>query len=372
MNILITGSNGFVAKNLIFYLKKNENKFKLLKFSKKNNFNDLKKKIFKSDIIFHLAGTNKDKKKKFFTKNNYELTKKICQFIEESKKKIPLIFSSTKHVYLETDYGISKKKSEEVIKKFSKKNNPCVIYRLPGIFGKWCKPNYNSVVATFCNNIIFNKKVNIIDPKKIIELCYIDDVVKSFEKHIYLKQGSKKLLIINKFRKSYFISIKNLYKKILYFNKTKDSLFIDKIGKGFDKLLYATFLSYLPPNLFSSNYLMPKKDKRGLFVEACKSKTHGQFSFFTLKPGQIRGNHYHNTKIEKFFIIKGSALFKFCNIVTKKKFSLKISSNSFKTIVSIPGWSHSIKNIGNSELIGNVWANEVFDISKPDTQKYNL
>lgn len=365
MNILITGANGFIGKNLYHYLN-NKKKYRIIKFQKKEKYTDLKKKIEKSDLIIHLAGVNRSKSVYKFDKVNFGLTDKICEYICKLNKKIPIIFSSSIQASENSIYGKSKLKAENRLKKLNKINkNPIYIYRLTNIFGKWGRANYNSVVTTFCYNIANQIPIKIHEKNKIIKLSYIDDVISHFVKIIDSDNHLNKLnwpVIDN----IYKISLGSLAKKIQNFYNNRNLQILDNVASGFERALYSTFISYIQPKDFFYE-INEKKDPRGIFVEIFKNKKFGQFSFFTLKPGFTRGNHYHHTKTEKFLILKGNAQFSFKNILSNKEFKIKVSEKKLKIIDTVPGWAHSIKNIGKETVVAIIWANEIFNIDDPDT-----
>lgn len=363
-NILITGANGFIGKNLILKLK--ENKFNNLFFYKKeDNQENLLKLINEADFIVHLAGINRDKNLKKFYEVNVKLTSIICNQIKkvavQTGKKIPIIYSSTIKVKEDSIYGETKLKAENLIKE-ELKDLPHYLLRLPGVFGKWCKPNYNSVVATFCNNISRGKKILIKEPHKVLNLVYIDDVV---SKIMFLieNQPKEKNIIVDPV---YIIKVEDLAKKLKKFNKERTNLIIPEAEEGLTRALYATFISYLPTEKF--NYKVDvNEDKRGKFCEILKSNKNGQISFLTINPGFTRGGHYHNTKTEKFIVIKGKVRFIFSNLLDKSSLSLDINSNNPQIVDSIPGWIHQLENIGKEEAIVLVWVNEIYNSKKHDT-----
>lgn len=363
--ILITGSNGFVARNLIFRL--HEKKYKVIEFNRSNTTDELSKFINESHIIVHLAGVNRPKKLNEFNEVNINLTKLLLDLVKKNKKKIPIIFASSIQAKLNNPYGWSKLEAEKIFKKFSlNENHPIFIFRLPNIFGKWCKPNYNSVVATFCYNIINNKKIKINDPKKVLKLIHIDDVI---DQLVEAFKSKNKGFHLEEMTKVHEISLENLLKYLKEFKKSRSNLTIDNVGDGFLRLLYSTFLSYLQPHQFDYP-LQSHKDQRGIFMEILKTKSSGQFSYFSIRPGEIRGRHYHHIKNEKFLILKGKVLFEFQHIDTKEKYKLLISEKDKRVVETIPGWMHTIINKSKKfEAILIVWANEVFNKKIPDTFK---
>jgi UDP-2-acetamido-2,6-beta-L-arabino-hexul-4-ose reductase len=363
MNILITGSKGFVGKNLTTRLNSSFN-YNILEFNRGDNDQALKNQIAKANFIFHLAGENRPANDSYFELSNVKLSEKICKYIAEEKRNIPVIFASSSQAKLNNPYGESKKKAEICFEFFSKNNaNSVIIYQLPNVFGKWAKPNYNSVVATFCNNIAKNLPIDIIEKNKILKLIYIDDLINSFIKNLHnMPPGLSYSSVSPEFQ----ISISDLANQIQQFKESRNTHVVEKVGVGLTRALYATYLSYLSIDKFTYN-LELHKDNRGIFVEMLKTKDSGQVSYFTAKPGATRGIHYHHTKSEKFLIVKGDAQFEFINILTKENFKIIASSLTPRIVESIPGWSHSITNVCSEELIVIIWANEIFDRKNPDT-----
>ena len=363
MKVLITGSDGFIAKNLIEYLNRIDNR-ELFLFNKQNTMEDLEDYIQETDFIFHLAGVNRPKDTKDFYKGNSELTKIIIDLIEKNNKKIPILFSSSIQVGNGSEYAKSKAKAEKIIEEYSKKNNiDCFIYRLPNVFGKWAKPNYNSVIATWCYNITRDLDIYIDDRNKKLKLAYIGDVVHSFAEKLFRSSNN-----------SLYCEVEQVYEKtlgeivdLLYqFKNSRETLLIPRVGQGFERVLYATYLSYLPEDRFSYK-LKGHKDIRGTFYEVLKTIDSGQISISTTKPGVTRGNHYHNTKSEKFLVLKGKALIELRDIFSDKVIKYYVSGDDLEIVEMIPGYTHNITNIGDDEMILLIWASENYNPKKPDT-----
>jgi len=240
---------------------------------------------------------------------------------------------------------------------------PTYIYRLPGVFGKWCKPNYNSVVATFCHNISHDLPIQVNDPDFELSLVYIDDVIEEFVKTIQGVKGDKKELSVQPVHK---IKLGDLANQIRIFKESRDSLLIERVGDGLIRKLYSTYVSYLSPEQFS--YSIPLHgDERGMFAEMLKTKDSGQFSFFTAGPGVTRGGHYHHSKTEKFLVVQGEAKFGFRHVVSNETYEVVTTSKKLTIVETVPGWSHNITNIGSEDIVVMLWANEVFDPGSPDT-----
>ncbi|MBS7834584.1 NAD-dependent epimerase/dehydratase family protein [Wohlfahrtiimonas chitiniclastica] len=367
MNVLVTGAHGFVGKNLVLRLSEMNN-IHILTFTEDNQPDELPNLIAQTDFIFHLAGVNRPQTEDEFYVGNHDLTQKICQLVEKSQRHIPIVFSSSIQAAKENPYGISKQQAEdELLNLQNKTNNPIAIYRLPNVFGKWCQPNYNSVVATFCYNIVHDQPIQIHDPSHILNLVYIDDVIESFLSQLNtLMTPNNKHNSFQEVKTQYQMSLGDLAKTIQNFHTQRQTLNIDNVGSGIIRALYATYISYLPTNAFT--YPVQKhEDARGCFVEMLKTTSSGQFSYFTAHPGVTRGGHYHHSKTEKFLVIKGTALFKFRHLITNEYYELITTGDTPQIVDTATGWTHDITNIGNDELIVMLWANEVFDSKHPDT-----
>ena len=367
MNVLVTGSNGFIGKNLIARL--NELGIPSVVFTRENSTKDLQGLIKKANFIIHLAGENRPADEDDFEVVNTGLTSLICDEVRSIGKKIPIIFASSVQAEYDNLYGKSKFNAEIAVKNLeSDTGNLAYIYRLPGVFGKWCKPNYNSVVATFCHNISHNLPIQVSNPSFELSLIYIDDVVEEFIRIIQGRYDNKKELSI---QPEYKIKLGDLATQIELFRESRDSLISERVGDGLVRKLHSTYVSYLLPEQFS--YSIPSYgDERGMFAEMLKTKDSGQFSFFTAKPGVTRGGHYHHSKTEKFLVIQGEAKFGFRHIVSNETHEVVTSGNKLKIVETVPGWSHDITNIGTGEMVVMLWANEIFDPDNPDTIAYKV
>ena len=367
MNVLVTGAYGFIGKNLIVRL--NELDIQVTTYTRKNSTQDLEGLIKDADCIVHLAGENRPKDEKDFDVVNAGLTSSICDVVRSSGKNIPIILASSTQAELDNAYGKSKLDAEAAVKALEIDTGcPVHVYRLPGVFGKWCKPHYNSVVATFCHNISHDLPIQVNNPDFELNLVYIDDVVEEFVKIIQGAKDDKKELSV---QPEYKIKLGDLADQIKIFRESRDSLISERVGDGLIRKLYSTYVSYLSPEQFS--YSIPSYgDERGMFAEMLKTKDSGQFSFFTAKPGVTRGGHYHHSKTEKFLVIQGEAKFGFRHIVSNETHEVVTSGNKLKIVETVPGWSHDITNIGTGEMVVMLWANEIFDPDNPDTIAYKV
>lgn len=367
MKVLVTGANGFIGKNLVVRLNELTN-FNVSTFLREDDISCLPSLISQVDAVVHLAGENRPENENAYTKVNVELTSEICNCIKKefylTGRHVPIIFTSSVQAVYDNNYGRSKLAAELVIESLAREtNNPCMIFRLPGVFGKWCKPNYNSVVATFCQNISRDLPIKINDLTTNLKLVYIDDVVSEILNA--LETGFAGCIRVN-VKTEYEISIGDLAEQIRAFGNCRSTLMTEKVGAGFIRALYATYISYLPPEKFSYG-VAQYADSRGVFVEMLKTPDSGQFSFFTAPQGVKRGGHYHHTKTEKFLVIKGDALFRFRHLITNELVEIKTSGSKSEVVDTIPGWSHDITNIGSGEMVVMLWANENFDRQNPDT-----
>lgn len=373
-NILVTGSKGFVGKNLIVSLKQIDN-YKIIEIDSSSSETDLKLAINDADFIVHLAGVNRPKEISEFYSGNNGLTKKIVDYLIESNKKTPILITSSIHAESNTDYGISKKKSEDILIEYSKKYGSNIyIYRLPNLFGKWCKPNYNSVIATFCHNIANDLEVWIKDPDIELELVYIDNLINSILECIENDDIKSNNLIYSRKLNDNFYEVNTKYNKTLgsivdsinMFKSMRETLILPDLSDGFNKALYSTYLTYLDKNKFSYN-LIKNKDDRGWLAELIKSKSFGQIFISKTKPGITRGNHWHHTKTEKFLVVQGDAVVRFRRVDENDVIEYLVNGESPEVIDIPPGYTHSIENIGKDDVITLFWSNEIFDVENPDT-----
>jgi UDP-2-acetamido-2,6-beta-L-arabino-hexul-4-ose reductase len=366
MKVLITGADGFLGKNLQLRLSERK-EVEVVTFTRANSVADLPQRLDGVDVIFHLAGVNRPQDPTEFVAGNAELTQELCRAVRNANRPMRVLLSSSTQACLDNPYGSSKRQAELAVQALVGINGNCVhVFRLPNVFGKWSKPNYNSAVATFCHNIARNLPVQINDTNANLTLLYVDDVLDRF---IDLMDGADAMLDAEGFEAvapQYTVTVGELVRQITAFRESRDSLVVGCVGNGFARALYATYLSYLPVERFA--YEVPQYgDPRGVFVEMLKTPNCGQFSYFTAHSGVTRGGHYHHTKTEKFLVIKGQARFRFRHMRTGQIHELETRGENPEIVETVPGWTHDITNIGPEEMIVMLWANEVFDRSRPDT-----
>lgn len=365
MKVLVTGTEGFIAKNLLVRLGE-LNGFEVVKFSRQTPEKELPILVQNVEAVIHLAGINRPQSPTEFFTGNTSLTEKLCEALVNTRRSIPVIFSSSTQAIQDNLYGKSKGDAEQALWTYAEQAGASTyIYRLPNVFGKWCKPNYNSAVATFCHNIARGLPISINDSSIALTLVYIDDLVDEFVRVLTEKPpvANGETCIVPT---EYVATVGELASAIETFRDSRNTLTTERVGTGFLRALYSTYVSYLPPDLFS--YTVPKyDDERGVFVEMLKTQDSGQFSFFTAHPGITRGGHYHHTKTEKFLVIKGKARFGFRQIHTDETHELFTSGEQPQIVETVPGWSHDITNVGDDEMIVMLWANEIFDRAHPDT-----
>ena len=361
MQALIVGSSGFIGKNLKKKLEQeNINFFEVTKKTNKKKLEDYCKKV---DVIFHVAGQNKSILESDFKKNNVLITKKILDILTKNNLKTKIIYLSTIKYNEKNYYGKTKKEAEKVLLTFSKKNSSIVnILRLPNVFGKWCKPNYNSFVTTMFYNIPRNINFIKLDLMKKIKLIHIDDVTSLMFELAFKKSNA----LITNVKPEKILSINKLYNLIKKMWLCHKDGYLYNFKSNFERKLYSTFLTYLPSKKITREIKM-YQDKRGFFSELLKNKTTGQISVFSINPWKTRGQHYHNIKILEVLILNGKVIFKTKNLISNKTLSKEINSKKITEIISVPGTVHEIKNIGESIAIVLLWSDEIYDKNNPDT-----
>jgi len=364
MKILITGANGFVGKNLTAELR-NRWYSQLYLYDIDTQPDLLDAYTRDCEFVFHLAGVNRPEKTEDFLAGNFGFTSTLLEKLKQNGNRAPVLITSSIQALLDNPYGISKKAGENLIRQYAMDNGiKTYIYRLPNVFGKWCRPNYNSAVATFCHNIANDLPIRINDPSVQMTLVYIDDVVTEFchamEDKPYIQDGFCSV------REQYKVLLGDIVRIIESFRDSRGNLSILDMGDQFTKKLYATYLSYLPAGSFSYPLKM-HTDLRGSFTEFLKTPERGQVSINISKPGITKGNHWHHTKNEKFLVVSGNGVIRFRKIDEEKVYEYFVSGDKLE-VVDIPvGYTHNIENLGTSDMVTVMWACEPFNPQNPDT-----
>jgi UDP-2-acetamido-2,6-beta-L-arabino-hexul-4-ose reductase len=369
MNIVITGVHGFIGKNLVDWLKR-ESKYSVQGYGRQDSWSALADGLATADIVFHLAGVNRPQTEADFYTGNVAFTEQICDYLLAIGRPVPLVLTSSIQAMLDNPYGISKRQAEQVFYQYAAKSGERVaIYRLKNVFGKWCRPNYNSVVATFCYHISNNLPVTISDPGRVLDLIHVDDLIRCFLTE--LEDAKLSDVCYREVTPSYQINLARLAEIIQSFPKLRQTLCLPDLSDEFTYKLYSTYLSYLNPDNFAYN-LEKKCDNRGCLAEFVKSASAGQIFISRTHPGITRGNHYHHIKTEKFLVLEGDAIIRFRNILDENVIEYSVRGEDFRVVDIPPGYTHAIENIGSNELITLFWASEVFNPTRADTNALSV
>lgn len=376
MRILVTGAKGFVGKNLIAELnniKEGKAKHKILgseltilEFDIDSDPNLLADYCEQADFVFHLAGVNRPKEQNEFMEGNFGFTSDLLDTLKKYKNNCPVMIASSIQAEIDNPYGVSKKAGEDLLLEYGEKTGASVyIYRYPNVFGKWCRPNYNSAVATFCNNIANDIPIQVNDPNVEMTLVYIDDVVNELLN--CLTGNANKSGEFYKVKVLHQIKLGEIVDLIESFKASRTTLQVPDLSDPFTKKLYSTYLSYLPEDQFSYPLKM-NVDDRGSFTEFIKSPDRGQVSVNISKPKITKGNHWHHTKNEKFLVVSGKGAIRFRKVDEPSKIIEYLVSGEKLEVLDIPvGYTHNIENLGESDMVTVMWVNEVFDPEHPDT-----
>ena len=364
MKILVTGSKGFIGKNLIAELH-NRGYASIFRFDKDTDEKLLDEYTRDCEFVFHLAGVNRPENEKEFMEGNFGFTSRLLDSLRKHNNTCPIMISSSIQAELDNPYGKSKKAGEDLIFAYGKETGARVlVYRFPNVFGKWCRPNYNSVIATFCHNIARDLPIKVNDPNVVMNLVYIDDVV--VELIDALEGRETRENVFCKVPVVHTITLGEIADLIYSFKKSREERSIPNMSDPFTKKLYSTYLSYLPEDQFSYDLKM-NVDARGSFTEFIRTPDRGQVSVNISKPGITKGNHWHHTKNEKFLVVKGEGVIRFRRIDSDEVIEYFVSGDKLE-VVDIPvGYTHNIENLGDTDMVTIMWANEPFDPGKPDT-----
>lgn len=364
MKILVTGSKGFVGRNLIAELK-NKGYDAIFEYDQDTSKELLESYCKEAEFIFHLAGVNRPETEAEFMEGNFGFTSELLMELRKHQNTCPVMISSSIQAALDNPYGNSKRAGEELLEAYSNETGaPVYIYRFPNLYGKWSRPNYNTVVATFCYKIARGEEVTVNDPDASMELCYIDDVVKELIR--CLEGIPTKNDEFCEVPVTDTITVGELKKMIEGFKESRQTLAVPKLDRRIEKNLYSTYLSFLPEDDFSY-FLKMNKDDRGSFTEFLRTPDRGQVSINISKPGITKGNHWHHTKNEKFLVVSGNGVIRFRKIDSDEIVEYFVSGEKLE-VVDIPvGYTHNIENLGESDMVTVMWVNESFDPENPDT-----
>ena len=383
MKALVTGAGGFIGRHVVEALRRQPG-MEVMEFDVQHPPPVLAEALAQADIIFHLAGVNRPKDTSEFQTGNAGFTEELCARLTQLGRQPIFVLSSSIQAALDNPYGVSKRQAEEALARWaSSAGGRAVVFRLKNVFGKWCRPNYNSVTATFCHNIAHDLPITISDPQRELDLVYVDDVVAAFLAVLEEKPevgGQKSEVSYREVARSFKVTLGDLAERIRSFRESRRTLVLPSLEDEFNKRLYATYLSYLD----GADFAYPldiKNDNRGNLAEFMKSAQFGQIFVSRTKPGITRGNHYHHTKTEKFLVLEGEAVIRFRSIQRADDGSQRsevggqrsevlehrISGKDFRVVDIPPGYTHSIENVGATEMVVLFWASDIFDPQRPDT-----
>ena len=363
--VLVTGAKGFIGKNLVLELK-NRKTFEVFECDVDTTEEQLAQFAKECEFVFHLAGVNRPQRTEEFMEGNYGFTTKLLEILQKNGNMSPILMSSSIQAKLDNDYGKSKKAGEDYILDYGSNNSIATyVFRLPNVYGKWCRPNYNSAIATFCNNIARGLEIKVNDRSTLLTVVYIDDVVNAFidaADGVVTRDddGYCKVPVEDK------ITLGEIVDTLYSFKDSRKTLSVANMNRGVIKKLYSTYLSYLPEDEFAYDLRM-NVDARGSFTEFLRTDGQGQVSINISKPHIVKGNHWHHTKNEKFLVVKGTGVIRFRKIGTDKVIEYPVSGDKLQ-VVDIPcGYTHNIENVGDDDMVTVMWANEPFDKDRPDT-----
>jgi len=364
MKILVTGAKGFIGKNLIAEMKNREYE-DIFEYDRDTDPSLLDEYCKEADFVFHLAGINRPKELSEFMEGNFGFTFDLLDSLKKHNNTCPVMISSSIQAEFDNPYGESKKAGEDLLFSYGKETGAKVlIYRFPNVFGKWCRPNYNSAVATFCHNVAHDLPIKVNDPSVTMNLVYIDDVVNEL---INASEGKGNR--VNSFFEIpivHTITLGEIVDLIYSFKNSREDRSVPNMSDEFAKKLYSTYLSYLPEDQFSYDLKM-NVDPRGSFTEFIRTPDRGQVSVNISKPGITKGNHWHHTKNEKFLVVSGKGVIRFRKIDSEEVIEYFVSGDKME-VVDIPtGYTHNIENLGDIDMVTIMWANEPFTPEKPDT-----
>ncbi|MCX6360301.1 MAG: NAD-dependent epimerase/dehydratase family protein [Armatimonadetes bacterium] len=361
---LVTGSAGFVGSNLTLRLRET-GRWDVLEYDVQCEADLLDEYLCQADVVFHLAGVNRPVDPSEFTTGNADLTRTICEKLAVRSQRPVLILSSSTQAELDNAYGASKRQAELEVEKYgATAGASAVVFRLPNVFGKWARPNYNSAIATFCHNTARGLPIAINDPAAKLRLVYIDDVAAAMiaEAEAAVAEGCRSGCV----QPVYETTVGEAAGMIAGFAASRTTLQLPDFRDGLVKKLYATYLSYLPADQFAYD-LDQRSDHRGDLAEFMRGLVYGQVFVSRTKPGKVRGNHYHHTKCEKFFVLQGEAVIRFRHVLGDEVLDYPVRGEQFRVVDIPPGYTHSIVNAGDTDVVVLFWSTDPFDPANPDT-----
>ncbi len=365
MQVVITGADGFVGSNLVTTLRRDAG-IEILPINRDSTPAELDAALSRADFVIHLAGVNRPETEAEFADGNTGFTQQVVNLLVKHGRRVPFILASSTQAELDNPYGASKRAAEGVVADYAEKHGgTALIYRLTNVFGKWCRPNYNSAVATFCHNIARGLPLRISDRANTVTLVHVDDVIAAFRAD--LAATHQPGVVQREAGPEYTLTLGELVDQLESFRAMRESLLVPDLQPGFVQKLYSTYLAYLEEDQFAYN-LKKNVDPRGSLAEFVKSPHFGQLFISRTKPGITRGDHYHHVKTEKFLVVDGQAMVRFRDIRgTGDVIEYKVDGEEFRVVDIPPGYTHSIENIGSGELITVFWASEIFEQDRPDT-----
>lgn len=367
LNIVITGADGFIARNLRVRLQELGHAEPML-LRRGTPAVERAEMLARAEVVFHLAGVNRPQDPAEFDEGNARLTEGLCTALADAGRGATLVVSSSTQALLANPYGLSKKAAEDAALAYGQASGAAVhVFRLPNVFGKWARPNYNSAVATFCHNLTRGQPISVNPQAPPLRLVHVDDLVEAFLRALPgHPQALPATAGLREVAPVYETTLSEVVDALRRYADCRTSLIVPPVGTGLHRALYSTYVSYLPTDGFA--YPLTKHaDPRGEFVEMLRTVDSGQFSYFTAHPGVTRGQHYHHTKTEKFLVLRGTARFGFRHILTGEMHEIVCRGGEARVVETVPGWTHDITNIGTDEMVVMLWANELFDRERPDT-----
>jgi UDP-2-acetamido-2,6-beta-L-arabino-hexul-4-ose reductase len=378
MKIFVTGAQGFIGRNLLAWLA-HMPEVQAVGFDRDNTPAELEAGLATADCVIHLAGVNRPETVDEFRTGNVDLTARIGDVLAANGRAVPILFASSTQAELDNPYGVSKRQAEAALAAYARRSGArVVVYRLTNVFGKWCRPNYNSVVATFCHNVAHDLPITISDPHKEVAFVHVDDVIRALWEEVArgapgaAGRGPRPAgqaageVVYREAGPVYPVTLGRLAELLHAFRRSRQTLVVPDFSDAFSHKLYGTFLSYLAPDDFAYD-LTKRSDPRGSLAEFVKSPPFGQIFVSRTHPGITRGNHFHHLKTEKFLVLEGQAIIRFRHIDSDEVIEYPVDGEMYRVVDIPPGYTHSIENIGEGTLVTLFWASEIFDPERPDT-----